>query len=332
VRVRPPLLHERVELSGGKTVKSDSSPTFTRAVFPDVANRHVYVKEIAGSYRRFAFDAIHDGDATQGAVFRRLALPVVDDVLAGVAGAVLCCGATNTGKTYTMGLLKRLHPFVVTRQRRRQRRRVARERAIDDDDENDDTDDITDDDEDDGGNAFVDDDGEGIVSRSLAHIFDDLTARSAAAQNLDGGGSGDGHLVAWRVSLSFVQLVGESIDDLLVKATAGEDVAASSKSSKRKRSAKATASSSTKQQKRTMSTRSAKSRSKSKTEVTLRRISGGDGGGGGNAIGGGGGGDGDVDVEFEGCRRLQCRSYDEAIAVVDAGRRRRLTAATRANA
>ena len=50
----------------------------------------------------FVFDAVHDTDASQGAIYEAVGAPVVRKVLAGYNATIFAYGQTGSGKTHTM--------------------------------------------------------------------------------------------------------------------------------------------------------------------------------------------------------------------------------------
>eukprot|EP00605_Chrysophyceae_sp_TOSAG23-4_P003023 GSChrysophyteH1.ASY1.ANO1.3328.1 assembled CDS len=63
---------------------------------------------MSGKPRDFIFDYVFPPETLQNAVYERLAMPVVNDVLKGFNGTIFAYGQTGTGKTYTMaGIIPR---------------------------------------------------------------------------------------------------------------------------------------------------------------------------------------------------------------------------------
>ena len=52
--------------------------------------------------KQFTFDAVFGPNSQQEAVFRAVALPIIDSVMSGYNGTIFAYGQTGTGKTHTM--------------------------------------------------------------------------------------------------------------------------------------------------------------------------------------------------------------------------------------
>lgn len=59
--------------------------------------------------KEFRFDRVFGPTSTQEQVFATVGAPLVEHVLAGYNASLLAYGQTGTGKTYTMGILERVH-------------------------------------------------------------------------------------------------------------------------------------------------------------------------------------------------------------------------------
>eukprot|EP01137_Pigoraptor_chileana_P032114 Opistho-2@20987 len=126
--------------------------------------------------KEFVFDDCFGPDVTQGSVYERVGRPIVDNVMRGINGTIFVYGQTGTGKTHTMGLLRRLPTDPALFDGGASTPSVDREQG-----------------------------STGIVARALWDIFERI-----------GNASEDEHPgVEWEVTLTFVQLYCESLQNLL---------------------------------------------------------------------------------------------------------------------
>ncbi|CEG50308.1 kinesin heavy chain [Plasmopara halstedii] len=71
-----------------------------RCVFTE--NETIEVKTCDGSPQKFTFDHVFGEECDQKTVFENVALPVVQDIMAGYNATIFAYGQTSSGKTYTM--------------------------------------------------------------------------------------------------------------------------------------------------------------------------------------------------------------------------------------
>ncbi|KAI8507370.1 Chromosome-associated kinesin kif4a [Branchiostoma belcheri] len=88
IRVRPLRGEEKRQGEGCLTV--------------DAQNNKVSIHQTVGTPNPYIFDKVFPEETTQAEVFNTMASPIVDAVLEGYNGCILCYGKTGSGKSYTM--------------------------------------------------------------------------------------------------------------------------------------------------------------------------------------------------------------------------------------
>ena len=146
--------------------------------------------------KAFSFDHVFGGESRQEEIYE-VVRPIVADVLEGTSGAILAYGQTGTGKTYTMGILERIEP--VSGAAGGGEEPTDEEEAAD---------------EDRGREDFA---AQGIVPGALRQLFRGV--RAACCRSASASASACG--CRWTVSISFLQIYLETLQDLLAPLAGG---------------------------------------------------------------------------------------------------------------
>ncbi len=145
--------------------------------------------------KAFSFDHVFGGESRQEEIYE-VVRPIVADVLEGTSGAILAYGQTGTGKTYTMGILERIVPVSGAAGGGEE---PTDEEAAD---------------EDSGREDFA---AQGIVPGALRQMFRGV--RAACCRGASASASSCG--CRWTVSISFLQIYLETLQDLLAPLAGG---------------------------------------------------------------------------------------------------------------
>eukprot|EP01060_Flectonema_neradi_P002060 TRINITY_DN11244_c2_g1_i1.p1 TRINITY_DN11244_c2_g1~~TRINITY_DN11244_c2_g1_i1.p1 ORF type:complete len:1140 (+),score=332.44 TRINITY_DN11244_c2_g1_i1:95-3421(+) len=85
-----------------RPMSSSESQDYKEIVDLDLAMGSVAVKSAVGDASRWTFDAVYDNTFTQGQIFNKEVMPLVQSVLDGYNATVFAYGQSGSGKTFTM--------------------------------------------------------------------------------------------------------------------------------------------------------------------------------------------------------------------------------------